>query len=1473
MSTRSKLGRSCLVLVLTAAIFQPATAGGYTLSENRDRLFRAWAARNRPGTDVCEAYRDLTNHEEGVFLAVTHRLSLGVLNQPSGWSLAQLGYTPCLKEGRNDPSLPGGPTCTLLDHIDDLYAILGQQPGEGCGTGGDGNRLFMSMDYDMWKAANLYPGTSILSQVWRFFKWVFHGFSYRNRPQNSPIFIYGDQYTGTQDPFGPHDPFNASIEARAGSPRAQLHFWSITNSYHECPPGESPTVCFDGTCIDPIEIDPYCVPTEPWCGCQSLVSTGKYYTVTRPPFAPVNIADEFFLEMDQDYDNQFPFNFHPSGTECEYSGGTGREIYESNFGRQNPVEWNWVPNGCAPPTPTPGGDGTNVVFLQGRHQQVWPPAALPQLGPDLVPLTPVFDGNSRLTDANARNAVRDTIAAACTLPETCVVVCYSAGCARALLAFSDLEGAGTPPDGLLWIEAGASSAGGTELVSGFSGFISWLLGKKQPIDDDISVSAMRGTFGFMQNSAPVPMFHDAGDENICVRFLFVKVCGNGNFPGGKGDGAVPLHSACGYASAGAYSDCCGGGKYTNRVSDVCLHSADHYEMQAVAANRAVERLAIGGGVPPERFPDSGDVPDCSPATPDACECNPINWIDTCSLYGGSCTSEDIMQIGCGPAACGDGVCAGGEDGAGCPIDCCDSATPCGQSKLNQGREYCRADGSFTYRWMTNADISLLCDEPGETCVSTISCTGQTLHCKGGNLWSTSGCGGSDGICTEGETPESNPADCQSCGGAGGNTCEGIISLCAGYPLLENAECPVCCTRELPSCGAAGGNTCEATPSLCLGRQWLPSVDCPVCCRVPVCGNSTCEGPDENCATCPGDCPCPVGASCDPDFGFCSGGTVPAVCPNGSCEVTENCDTCPDDCAMGAFCTCGDGVCDAGENCVSCSADCGCAGGATCDTTWGVCVAGSCPPDCGPPSCGAAGGNTCGAPGSSVCDGRPLLASYDCAICCFIPPPVCGNLSCDPGETAWGCPSDCGCGAPFACLDQAPAGCWCDAACVEAGDCCPDACAECGACQPGCPDGSCAGGENCYSCPDDCGSCSSTCAAAGGNTCGAVGSSACDGYPLLASSNCGVCCNVPAPVCSDGACNGGETCDSCPDDCGPCLGSCGAVGGNTCGGPSGSSPCDGYPLLPSSDCATCCYIPAVGCGDGLCQGSESCTSCPDDCGVCPPGCPNGSCDGGEDCASCPDDCGSCYPSCGAAGGNTCGGAPGSSPCDGYPLLPSSDCQTCCYIPVAACGDGACDGGEDVSSCPADCGCAAPGACGAQAPAGCWCDAICVTSGDCCPDACSECGHCPLPSCGAAGGNTCGGPSGSSRCDGHPLLPSSDCETCCDLPSCGGAGGNTCAAAGSHTCDGYAQYDTYDCEVCCYIPVPVCGDGVCDAGGGETDFDCAEDCGCAAPDPTPPDPDFPPPDSCGTQAPYGCWCDTLCVGAGDCCSDACLVCGAC
>ena len=120
-----------------------------------------------------------------------------------------------------------------------------------------------------------------------------------------------------------------------------------------------------------------------------------------------------------------------------------------------------------------------------------------------------------------------------------------------------------------------------------------------------------------------------------------------------------------------------------------------------------------------------------------------------------------------------------------------------------------------------------------------------------------------------------------------------------------------------------------------------------------------------------------------------------------------------------------------------------------------------------------------------------------------------------------------------------------------------------------------------------------------------------------------------PVCGNGQCSIGETCATCPADCGACA-----------------SPC----------------------GDGVCGEGETCALCAADCGVCPPECGDSDCNGAETCGSCPGDCGAC-PKC---GDDACNGAETCKSCP-------SDCGAC----PPECGDGTCNGDETWDTCAAEC----------------------------------------------------------------------------------------------------------------------------------------------------------------------------------------------
>ncbi|WP_428267600.1 hypothetical protein [Haliangium sp.] len=212
----------------------------------------------------------------------------------------------------------------------------------------------------------------------------------------------------------------------------------------------------------------------------------------------------------------------------------------------------------------------------------------------------------------------------------------------------------------------------------------------------------------------------------------------------------------------------------------------------------------------------------------------------------------------------------------------------------------------------------------------------------------------------------------------------------------------------------------------------------------------------------------------------------------------------------------------------------------------------------------------------------------------------------------------------ACIDEAVATCGLecsapvcgDGACSAVGgeDCetCPE---DCGICR-GCGDGFCEPGEDCGTCPEDCGACPE------------CGDGFCNGDEDCAScsEDCGAC-----PVCGDGECTGDEDCLSCSEDCGECepcshdLCEPGEPLESTCD-ECAQTVCDADPFCCEFAWDEFCVQEAIGfcglecdqCGNGVCDPDESCLSCADDCGECP-ACAHEACEVGEPLAFGCDSC--------------------------------------------------------------------------------------------------------------------------------------------------------------------------------------------------------------------------------------------------------------
>ena len=265
----------------------------------------------------------------------------------------------------------------------------------------------------------------------------------------------------------------------------------------------------------------------------------------------------------------------------------------------------------------------------------------------------------------------------------------------------------------------------------------------------------------------------------------------------------------------------------------------------------------------------------------------------------------------------------------------------------------------------------------------------------------------------------------------------------------------------------------------------------------------------------GDADCKQSTDCK-DWGKCSAvmkdgkmvcdkaGSGP-VCGNGACEAGENSTNCAKDCG-GPVATCGDLKCAAGEA-SACPLDCATQYGPelacvaqTCGGQWSACMANAtckgilnCYVQCGCND-GCVNGCMADAGGAQVFTQLTnCMIGATCPEACPTSSPVCGNGSCEAGETASNCSQDCA--AAGSCANNCGmqvGSCYCDDACSQSGDCCPDYGFYCAATPHPC-DAACGGqaASGCY-CDALCKGSSDCCSASGeasqascaGSTCAA-----------------------------------------------------------------------------------------------------------------------------------------------------------------------------------------------------------------------------------------------------------------------------------------------------------------------------------------------------------------------------------------------------
>jgi hypothetical protein len=656
-------------------------------------------------------------------------------------------------------------------------------------------------------------------------------------------------------------------------------------------------------------------------------------------------------------------------------------------------------------------------------------------------------------------------------------------------------------------------------------------------------------------------------------------------------------------------------------------------------------------------------------------------VDTCDTCGpcddeNLCTENDEWSQGTcvgTPVSC--------DDGNECTMDICVPALGCVASEL-----------------AISCDDGDPCTAP-DFCVQG-SCTGTLLPNCGNPV-----CG--DGWCQGDETCATCPSDCSP---VGGGTCDG--------PCDPTVQAPVCAENHacLPTLNGAlfpdpfffghGGCGIPCTgPGDCPGGLCVTITgfeapgQCALACDpanpLECVGLVTCFPLASN----PAQGACLAAETCEPDHSAgCPCHEAPGLATEGVCLVPcliQDPHACWDgmqDCLIRTAAEWHEGTCVGQTSPCDVAAQAGCLAGQ------------SCLPVAGPGVSGSA--LVCfDAPGSLTV-GESCVAHPDgCAPGLLCAEGVC-QRPCDPANVA--CPGGVcqDAGGQFGLVEGVVGLCLpdCgDASCAEGENClsCPQ---DCGACVESCGDGMCIGEEGCESCPEDC-------------PCPACGDGPCDGEEDCSScpEDCGSC-----PVCSDGLCQAGESCESCPEDCGSCIGVCG----------DGQCSMIEFCFSCPADCGAC---PDT-CGDGACAAGETCVGCPADCGVCPGDCGDGECDPGETCVTCPTDC----LVLGLVCQENCDPTLGPKACAGErACVPTA--EDLFFAPPFHQGNGVCGAGcEGSGDCAGDAcvkltGLAATGMCAAacgvseDCPTGWSCVTPPGTSGDggaCFPGpACSAEGSCP------------------------------------------------------------------------------------------------------------------------------------------------------
>ncbi len=366
----------------------------------------------------------------------------------------------------------------------------------------------------------------------------------------------------------------------------------------------------------------------------------------------------------------------------------------------------------------------------------------------------------------------------------------------------------------------------------------------------------------------------------------------------------------------------------------------------------------------------------------------------------------------------------------------------------------------------------------------------------------------------------------------------------GNEICEQGENALTCRKDCKATGAL----------LCLATDCKSALD--ACFELPSCVTSAACALDCTDEACRDACQDGLAGatsfvvdglvSCGEDADcFASAGTCPGACgelvEGATCQCQDDCEVF-NDCCEGYEAECAGGVTCAEDKCPTelaacqalpeCKAAVACA--AACTTT--ACVV------------------ACGSGKSQAV----LTAVQELRSCtkaeCAPAGPVCGDGTCNEGETTENCAADCKAGGPV-----------CGNGSCEATETPANCAADCKAGGPVCGNGTCEATETPANCAADC---------KAGPVCG---DGKCEAPET--SATCAGDCPTSGPKCGDGTCDFLEE-FLCPGDCGSTTPQC------------GNGQCD---LGENPDnCSADCPAPPTGCGNGTCDADETPKNCGKDC---------------------------------------------------------------------------------------------------------------------------------------------------------------------------------------------------------------------------------------------------------------------------------------